>query len=94
MDRFINFLIEMAIFMLLFSFYEYLKKKDTKTTRVIVKIIKIICTVIFAGVYMLMIWGMAQYIKDGNYEPALKIAIPFVILTIFIGINLYLRRKE
>lgn len=94
MKKIIMFIIEAVILILLFSLYEYLKKQDNTVIKVLVKLIQIIFIIIVAGLYVLMIWALVGYLKEGNTKAVISLLIPIVLLTIFTGLNIYLRIKD
>lgn len=94
MKKIIMFIIEAAILILLFSLYEYLKKQDNTVIKVLVKLVQITFIILVIGLYILMIWALVDYIKEGNTKAVISLLIPIALLTIFTVLNIYLRRKE
>ncbi|MET3617734.1 polyferredoxin [Peptoniphilus olsenii] len=91
MHRLISFIVQCIILYLGFLAYKKLKTKNTPLSNLVLKTLKIIFYILIIIVYGLMIWALIEYAKEGNKEAVVSIFIPFALLTIFGGINLYLK---
>lgn len=91
MHKVINFIISGILLYLGFLIYNKLKTKNSPTSNLILKALIIIFYIITILVYGLMIWALIEYLKEGNREAVVSILIPFVLLTILGGVNLYFK---